>query len=133
MKNTVTKILLKTINILFLYNVLGTSYGCLFGLLLLSLQNVFALYIPLFGMIKWYGFIAFGVLTFNIPPIIKKKYTDPKIETRLKYTREILEEGNFGEKEKRIIWRDTIISVSRELSEEATNIKPSNDSNNLVT
>ena len=133
MKDNVTKILLKAINILFLYNVLGTSYGCLFGLLLLSLQKVFALFIPSFGLIKWYGFIAFGVLVFNIPPIVKKKYTDPKIETKLKYTREILKEGNFGEKEKRTIWRDMIISVSRELSEDETNIKPNNDSNNIVT
>lgn len=123
MDNKITKILLNTLNILFLYNVLGTAYGCLFGLLLLSLQDVAAVYLPVIGLIRWYGFIVFGVLTFNIRPMVKQKYIDPRIEQKLKYVREILNEGNFSEKEKKQHWRKLILEILNELPESAIDKK----------
>lgn len=130
MKDTITRLLLKVINILFLYNVIGTIYGCLFGLLLLSLQNVISLYLVQFKLIEWYGFIVFGVLIFNLKPLISKKYEDPRIEMRLKYIRELLKEGNFSESEKRRIWRETINEVSKELSMES---KDNNINNDIIS
>lgn len=121
MKNTTTALLLKTLNILFLYNVTGTAIGSLVGFFLLSLQQVIEMYIPFFGLIKWYGFVIFGILIFNVKPMVKKEYVDPRIETKLRYVREILEEADFSEKEKRAIWKKVIESVSNELSE-STNI-----------
>ena len=57
MKDTITRMLLKIVNILFLYNVLGTCYGCLFGLILLSLKEALATYIYIVALVGWYGFI----------------------------------------------------------------------------
>lgn len=126
-----TKIFLRVLNILFLYNVVGTTFGVLVGLLLSSLKEVFALYIYQIGMIKEYGFVIFGVLLFNIPAFVKKKYLDPEIEKRLKYTREILKEGPFTEKEKKMYWREVMNTVIKEWSEDTVNTEH-NDSDNGV-
>lgn len=75
MKDIITALLLKILNILFLYNVLGTSYGCLVGLFLLSIQPLIVMFIPILGFIKWYGFITFGILIFNVKPMIRKGKT----------------------------------------------------------
>lgn len=115
MKDTISKLIFRCLNVLFLYNVLGTSYGCLAGILLKSLQPVIAIYIPSFGLIKWYGFIAFGILLFNFKPIVQKEYMHPKIEIELKYIRDMLKESNLSASEKRLIWRETITKVSNEL------------------
>lgn len=117
---------------LFLYNVLGTCYGCLIGVVLIALQDLVASYVPVIGHIKWYGFIALGVLLFNIDPIIKRKYEDPKIELRLKYIRETLKEGNFSDNEKREIWKKQINVISEELSDIGNNMANENDSNRNV-
>lgn len=111
MKDTGTKILLQVINILFLYNVTGTSYGVLVGLIILGCQDLITTFFPIFGLIKWYGFIAIGILIFNIKPFVKKEYVDPKMEKQLRYVREVVKEGNFSDKEKRMIWRKTINSI----------------------
>lgn len=115
----------KAINTLFLYNVLGTSYGILLGVFLMSLQKVIATYFPIFGQIEWYGFMAFGVLLFNIKPIVKKEYLDPDIEKRLVYIRQIIKEGNFTKAEERTIWRNAVNSIIADCK------KPTNDSDNL--
>ncbi len=83
--------------------------------MLKSLQPVIAIYIPSFGLIKWYGFIAFGILLFNFKPIVQKEYMHPKIEIELKYIRDMLKESNLSASEKRLIWRETITKVSNEL------------------
>lgn len=111
MKDIITRIFLKILTILFIYNVQGTCFGCCLGLMLLSLQSVLAVYIPIIALVKWYGFITFGVLIFNIKPIVKNKYEDPVIETQLKYVREIMKEGNLSDKEKRAYWRKTIDNI----------------------
>ena len=131
MKDTVTKIFIKVLNILFLYNIVGTTFGCLVGFLALSFQEAFALYFPLIGKIKWYGFISLGVLLFNIPPLVKKRYMDPEIEKRLKYTREILKEGAFTDKEKKLHWRRLMNTILKEWSEDTANTEH-NDSDNGV-
>lgn len=132
MKDTITRILLKILNILFLYNVLGTCYGCLLGLTLLSLQEVLAEYIPIIALVKWYGFITFGVLIFNIKLMVKKEYEDPRIEMQLKYLREILKEGNLSDKEKRTYWREAINCILKISCESKDNITNKNGySNNL--
>lgn len=114
--DNLTKYLAQVINILFLYNVIGTCYGVLCGIVLLSVKDLIILLLPSIGLIKWYGFIAFGVLAFNIKPLVKKKYVDPKIEMQLKYVREMIAEANFSNAEKKQIWRDTIKSISKDFS-----------------
>lgn len=111
----VTYYIKRTLNILFLYNVLGTSYGVLVGLLLLSLQDFLASFYQPIGLIKGFGFLVFGVLLFNIKYLIKKKYEDPYIEAKLKYIREIIKSGHFSEQEKRLIWRKAINSLILEV------------------
>lgn len=106
--DNITKYLARVIDTLFLYNFKGTCSGILFGIFLLSVQDLLALFFPIIGLIKWYGFISFGVLLFNIKPLIKGKYVDPKIEIQLKYVREILNEGNFSNAEKKKIFRDLL-------------------------
>ena len=113
MKN-LSKHILRGINILFLYNVTGTSYGVLVGLLLLSIQETIGTFLPVFNSIKWYGFIVFGILIFNIKPLIKHKYEDPSIETKMKYAREICKEANFSEKEVKMVYRKLINSILEE-------------------
>lgn len=131
MKNTITYILSKTFKILFLYNVVGTSLGALVGIIFLSLQDMLATYCPAVGLVRGYGFIAFGILIFNIKPLSKKTYEDPKIELNLKYIREVIQEGNFSEKEKRAIWRKMIDSITNELLDDNNN--DNQDDNNNVT
>ena len=132
MKDTITRILLKVLTILFIYNVQGTCYGCLFGLTLLSMKSVLAEFFPIIALIKWYGFITFGVLGFNIIPIIKKKYEDPVIETQLKYIREIMKESNLSDKEKRACWRKVIENILKTSSENMNNTNKKDDfENNL--
>ena len=113
MKNF-SRYILRGLNILFLYNVNGTSYGILVGLLLLSLQDAIGTIFPFFLSIKWYGFIVFGVIIFNIKPFIRNKYVDPTIETKLKYVREIAKEGNFSDKETKMVYRKLINNLLEE-------------------
>lgn len=133
MKDIVSRIVLQAINTLFLYNIQGTSYGVLLGVFLLSLQDVFSIYILLVGSVKWYGFIAFGILLFNIKPMINKTYINPMIEMQLKYVREMLNESNLSDREKKLIWRDTIKSISNELSKGVNYTNINSDLNNGVT
>lgn len=128
MKDTVSKLFIKAIDILFIYNVTGTSYGIILGVFLLSLKEALSLVCPTFGLIKWYGYIAFGVIIFNIKPMIKQTYINPRVESILKYTRELIKEGNFSEKEKKRIWHETIESISKEILE---NHDDANNSNNI--
>lgn len=121
-KDQLTYQLSRAINTLFLYNVLGTSYGVLLGVLIYSVQDLIALCFPVFGLIKWYGFIAFGVLLFNIKPIVKKKYIDPDIERKLVYIRQIIKTGNFTKAEERAMWRNVANSIIAEYSK-TTNSK----------
>lgn len=100
MKNIITYILSKTFKILFLYNVVGSSLGALMGVIFLSLQNMLAEYCPAIGLIKWYGFIAFGIFIFNIKPLLKT-YEDPKIELNLKYIKEVIQGREFFRKRKK--------------------------------
>lgn len=104
----------RAINILFLYNPLGTTYGVLLGAFIYSLQDLIALYFPVFGLIKGYGFIVFGVLLFNIEPMVKKRYLDPDIERRLVYIRQLIKEGKFTKVEERAIWRNAVNSIITE-------------------
>ena len=67
----IARILLNVLNILFVFNIKATSYGVLFGTLLLSLQNMIALYIKPVREIEWYGFVVFGILVFSL--IFSKK------------------------------------------------------------
>jgi len=115
----------KAINTLFLYNVLGTSYGVLLGILICSLQDLIASYFPFFSLIKWYGFIVFGVLLFNIKPMVKKEYLDPDIERMLVYIRQGIKEGKFTKAEERALWRNVANSIIREYS------KTTNDNDDL--
>lgn len=134
MKDTITRILLKIINILFMYNIRGTCLGCLVGIILLSLQPVLEIFFPVVGNIEWYGFIAFGVLLFNIKSLIKREYEDPRIEIQMKYLREMLKEGKLSDKEKRIYWREAIKCILDISSEnvDKTN-KEDSFSNNILT
>lgn len=129
----VTRLLLKILNILFMYNILGTCYGCLLGIFLLSLQDVLAVYISVIGSIKWYGFIAFGVLAFNITTMTIRKYEDPDIEKRLKYIKEIIKESNFSEQEKRTIWRETVSSIIKDFSGNTNKIELDGTTNKSAT
>ena len=110
-RDELTYFVSRAMNTLFLFNVVGTSYGIVFGLLIMALQELIASLFPPFGLIKWYGFIAIGVLLFNFKPIVKQKYIDPSIERELVYIRQIIKEGNFGEKEKKAIWRNAIYKI----------------------
>ena len=127
MHDPLSKVFSKIINILFLYNVTGTSYGVLIGLLLLSLQDIISIYIPVFSLIKWYGFIILGILIFNIKPLTSNKYEDPKIEMQLKYIREMIKEGNFTAKEKKQIWENVINSTIIEFSNTTSDTENSDD------
>lgn len=107
----ITKILLNVLNILFVFNIKATSYGVLFGALLLSLQNMIALYIKPVREIEWYGFVVFGILVFSLI-FSKNKYEDPNIETKLKYIHKMIREGKFSKKEEQEIWRKAIQSIT---------------------
>lgn len=102
-----------------MYNVVGTTYGALLGIFMLSIQDVIALYFPFVALIKWYGFITLGVLIFNIKPLVKRKYEEPKMEISLKYMREAIAQGNFSEKEIRQLWRDFIVTMLEEIREQS--------------
>lgn len=130
MKDDISRILLKGINGLFLYNFVGTSLGCLVGLLLLSLQGLIAEYIPQIGLIKWYGFIVFGILLFNIPRFVTKKFVDPKIESKLRYLREIIKEANFSKMEAKAIWRN-FLKTFIESSVDIINVEHGDNSDNI--
>lgn len=127
----VTYYMKRTLNVLFLYNVLGTSYGVLVGLLLLSLQDYFASFYQPISLIKGYGFLVFGILLFNIKYLIKKKYEDPYIEAKLKYIREMIKSGHFSEQEKRQIWRNSINSLILDIDGNIDN-ESKEDSNTSV-
>lgn len=129
-KDVFTYQISRAFNILFLYNVLGTSYGVLLGFLLLSLQDLIASLFTPFGLIKWYGFIFFGVLLFNIKPIVKKKYIDPDIERQLAYIRQMIKEGKFSDTEKRGIWRNAINSIIFEYNQNANMTHNNSNSHN---
>lgn len=134
MWDIITRFFLKVLNTLFLYNVKGTCFGCLVGLTVSSLQPMLAIYIPNFERIEWYGFVAFGVLIFNIKPMIKKEYEDPRIEIQMKYLREMLKEGKLSEKEKRLYWREAISCILNISSESVNKTnKMDGSSNNLFT
>lgn len=113
-KDKITLVMSRAINILFLYNALGTSYGVLLGVVILAFQDFIASYFPPFGLIDWYGFIALGVLLFNIKPMVTKKYLDPDIEKQLVYIRQMLKEGKLTRLEERAIWRNAINSIITE-------------------
>lgn len=123
----------KAFRFFFLYNIVGTSYGVVFGFFLLSLQKMFASFIPIIGLIDWYGFPIFGALLFNIGIIGKQKYEDPMIEKRLKYTRQIIQEANLSDKEKRQLWRDIINSISKELGDNIDVVNTNNDSYDITS
>lgn len=84
-----------------------------------------ASYFPPIGLIKGYGFIAFGILIFNIKPFVKKKYFDPYIEKQLAYIRQVVKEGKFTESEERALWGNAINSILSEYNQTA------NSSDNL--
>lgn len=132
MLESIVEILSKVLNILFLYNVTGTSFGVLLGLLLLSIQDVVSIYCPIFGLIRWYGFIVFGVIIFNLKIIFIKKYEDPAIEKKLKYIREVLKESNLTKTEERMLWRKAVEFI---LEETNNNVETNNIDNvdNSVT
>lgn len=132
MLESIVEILSKVLNILFLYNVTGTSFGVLLGLLLLSIQDVVSIYCPIFGLIRWYGFIVFGVIIFNLKIIFIKKYEDPVIEKKLKYIREVLKESNLTKTEERMLWRKAVEFI---LEETNNNVETNNIDNvdNSVT
>lgn len=111
----------RAINVLFLYNSVGTSLGILIGVIATGVQKLIALYYPPFGLIEWYGFIALGVLLFNIKPMVTRKYLDPEIEKQLVYIRQIIKEGKFTESEERAIWRNAINSILSEYNHTANN------------
>lgn len=113
-KDALTYHISRAINTLFLYNVLGTTYGILLGVLICSLQDLIASFFPAFGLIKKCGFIVFGALLFNIKPMVKKEYIDPDIERRLVYIRQLIKEGNLTKTEERAIWRNLINSIATE-------------------
>lgn len=129
-KDDLTYQVSRAINILFLYNVIGTSYGVLLGVLVLSFQELLASILPPFGLIKWYGFIVLGVLIFNIKPIIKKKYIDPNIEKQLIYVRQLIKEGKLSAKEKKEIYRKLIITVIEGYNEKIEMTRDHSDSHN---
>lgn len=123
----------RALNIMFLYNVLGTSYGVLLGIFLLSLQDVIASFWPIVGLIKGYGFLALGVLLFNIKPMVEKKYVDPNIERQLRYIREMIKEAKFTEQEKRAIWRNAIYSIVADNDEGTDVTSNTNNSNTIIS
>lgn len=120
-KDKVTYHVSKAINILFLYNAVGTSYGILLGVTALAFQKLIALYFPPFGLIEWYGFITIGVILFNIKPMVTKKYLDPDIEKQLVYIRKYIKEGKFTESEERAIWRKAINTIVSEYGQTTNN------------
>lgn len=109
--DTITRVIIKIIDVMFLNNIERTCYGFLCGTLLLSLQDFISTFFPLFGLIKWYGFICFGIMIFNLNPFIKKKYANPKIESIMNYTKEVIEEGNFSSREKKEIWKNVVTLI----------------------
>ena len=120
-KDKITYQVSRAINSLFLYNWTGTCYGILLGITIMGFQKLIAEYFPPFGLIEWYAFIAFGVLFFNIKPMITKKYLDPNIEQHLVYIRKIIKEGKFTESEERTIWRKSINIILSEYNQTARN------------
>lgn len=120
-KDKVTYHVSRAINILFLYNAVGTSFGILVGVTVMGVQTLIAQYFPPFGLIKWYFFITLGIIIFNIKPFITKKYLDPEIERLLAYIRQTIKEGNFTESEERRIWREVIELVMAEYNHVANN------------
>lgn len=122
----------KAINTLFLYNVIGTSYGVLFGILLLSIQDMIALFYQPIGLIKWYGFIAFGVLVFNAKTAISKKYLDPELEKKLKYLNEMAKAAKIKGKEEKAIWREAINNFIFQ-NHETANGSDNNDNSHNIT
>lgn len=129
-KDELTYQVSRAFNTLFLYNVLGTSRGVVLGFFLLGLQNLIAKYFPSFGLIEWYCFIMFGVILFNIEPMVKKKYIDPNIEKQLLYIRLMIKEGEFTEAEKRTIWRNAINSIILEYNQNIDTTNNNADSHN---
>lgn len=120
-KDKLTYFVSKAINTIFLYNIVGTSRGVLLGVVLASIQDLIASYFPPVGLIRGYGFIAFGILIFNIKPFVKKKYLDPNIEKQLAYIRQVIKEGKFTESEERALWRKVINSILSEYNQTANN------------
>ena len=118
-KDKITYYISRAINTLFLYNIEGTSFGVLLGVVIMAVQDLIATYFPPFGLIKGYGFIAFAILLFNIKPFVKKKYIDPNIEKQLAYIRQVIKEGKFTESEERALWRKAINSILSEYNQTA--------------
>lgn len=122
-KDKLTYHISRAINIMFLYNAVGTSYGILLGVIAMGFQKLIASYFPPFGLIEWYAFIALGVIFFNFKPMVTRKYLDPDIEKQLEYIRRIIKEGKFTESEERAIWRKVINSIMLENNLTANNIE----------
>lgn len=131
MLNSITEVLHNLINFMFLYNVKGTSHGLIVGVFLLSMQDAVSLYYPFIGKIKEYGFIAFGIIIFNIKEFTIKKHLDPYIEKQLKYTKELIQESNLSKEEEGMVWINTINSITKDLHLNTYN-NQNNDSNSGI-
>lgn len=129
-----TELLMQVINILFLYNITGTTFGILLGLFIISIQQVVIIYFPIIGHFPWYGSMSFCIMLFNKQYLFTKKYEDPMIEKRLKYVREVIKESNFSKAEERMIWRKTIEIILEEITNDSisNSVNNSNDNNSVT-
>lgn len=88
-----------------LQNRKATSFGFLFGIVVLAFRELLSELNAAFSKVAFYGYPLAGVLIFNIPNMFRKHNINPSIESSLRYLKKIHKDGNYSEEEKRLNYR----------------------------
>jgi len=110
-----TLLLIKAIDSLHIVNVKATSIGILAGVSFTGMRDaIVEVFGSRYGFIKTingYAAVAFSILVCNLPFLARKHIIDPKIETLIHYTEEIIRKGHYTKEQKQLYWRKLILDV----------------------
>ena len=105
-------------------NPVGTGFGALIGISLYgsldALVEKFGQGIGFLKSIKWYVYVAFPVILFNIPNFFRRHRLDREIEIKMHYIEEASRRGKLTEEETRKAWKDLLEASVQEISNVST-------------
>lgn len=122
-----TAFIKKAIDILFIQNPIGTSFGVFLGMLINTLTKLFK---PLlktislldFNHIKEFEWVIIGVVIVNFPTLFTRPKFDQGIEGAFIFIREAKKSGKLSDTEIRQMYRNLYIKVLDKINlDESTN------------